>query len=74
MLSVNGIYENWHVRLSEPVPFIGKARVMVTIVDEEPEISDEAETDVHLFDELVGIAGEREDGFESHDAYLLQRD
>jgi len=73
MLSLNGIYENGQIRLLEPVPFLKRAKVIVTIIEETEIMGGETqEADINLFDDLVGIASSREDGSEKHDLYLGQ--
>ncbi|MBF0238049.1 MAG: hypothetical protein HQM12_10110 [SAR324 cluster bacterium] len=39
MISVNGIYENGKVTLLEPLPHVAKARVIVTILEEQPSLA-----------------------------------
>ena len=69
MLSVKGIYENGQVKLIEKIPYINKAKVLVTIIEEE--LSKE-EVDVCLFDDLVGVVSIREDGSANHDSYIYR--
>jgi hypothetical protein len=70
MLSINGIYEDGQIRLLEPVPFLKRARVIVTILEETEMVKEDQKTDVDLFDDLVGAVGGNEDGSEKHDHYL----
>ena len=75
MLSVRGIYENGKVRLLESVPSEKRAKVIVTILDEssEPEIN-KKETELHAFDDLIGVIDLRENGSEAHDQYILSKE
>lgn len=71
MLSVKGIYENGRIRLTEPVPFLKRAKVIVTIVEEtELEEDENREPDINIFDDLVGIVNVRSDGSTRHDDYI----
>lgn len=74
MLSINGVYENGEIRLLEPVPFLKRARVIVTIVSEMEFSEDEGDADIHLFDDFVGVVDARSDGSEKHDEYLARDD
>jgi hypothetical protein len=70
MLSISGIYEDGQIRLLEPIPFLKRAKVIVTILEETEMVKEDPETDVDLFDDLVGAVGGHEDGSEMHDQYL----
>ena len=70
MLSVNGIYEDGKVRLLEKIPSKKRAKVIITILEEEKTENTEKEVDPKLFDDLVGVISVRNDGSVNHDQYL----
>ncbi len=71
MLSIKGVYENGQVHLLEPLPFLKRAKVIVTIVEETELGEDEnREPDITLFDDLVGAVNVRSDGSIRHDHYI----
>ena len=69
MLSVKGVYENGQVKLLEAIPYAKRAKVIVTILEEEFTEDEVAES---LFDDLIGVVSVREDGSIHHDHYLAQ--
>ena len=69
MLSVRGIYENGKVILLEPINSNKRAKVIVTVLEELGE-TENTEVDIHLFDDLVGAVGTRNDGSIKHDQYI----
>jgi hypothetical protein len=63
MQSLNGVYENGQIRLEKPIPFIKRAKVIVTIVEEiETMEGEQEEADIDLFDDLIGAVNARENG------------
>lgn len=71
MLSVRGIYENGQVRLLEPLSCLKRARVIVTVIEEmEDAETEKQESEMNVFDDLVGMIDIREDGSAAHDRYL----
>ena len=67
MLSVKGIYEDGQVKLLEKIPQTKRAKVIVTVLEDE--LSEE-DIDVSLFDDIVGAVSIREDGSVNHDEYV----
>lgn len=75
MLSVRGIYESGQIKLLEPIPYLKRAKVIVTIIEEAEEAeSEKPEADMNVFDDLVGMIDAREDGSAAHDQYLCSED
>lgn len=73
MLAVKGIYENGKVTLLEPIPYQKKAKVIVTILEEIEEVeSCPEESSESVFEDMIGIISEREDGSMNHDHYILE--
>ena len=70
MLSVKAIYENGKVTLLEKIPRIRRAKVIVTILEEDELIEQEA--DSSLFDDIVGAVSFRGDGSVKHDKYVIE--
>lgn len=68
MLSVNAIYEDGRITLLEKIPRVRRARVIVTVLEEDEPI--EQNIDITLFDDMVGVASIRDDGSVAHDKYL----
>jgi hypothetical protein len=68
MISVRAIYENGKITLLEKIPGIKKAKVIVTILEDEETIEQEANSS--LFDDIVGAVSFRCDGSVRHDKYL----
>ncbi|QTA83082.1 Uncharacterized protein dnl_54750 [Desulfonema limicola] len=63
MLSIEGIYENGRIHFLEPLPFLKRAKVIVTVLEELETLKDEyEEADINLFDDLVGIVDICENG------------
>lgn len=71
MLSVRGIYEGGQVKLLEEIPSKKKAKVIVTVLEEEKNVQEEV--DPTLFDDLIGVISVREDGSINHDQYLTSK-
>ncbi len=65
MLSVKAMYENGKVTLLEKIPSIRRARVIVTVLEEEK--STEQDIDISLFDDMIGAVSFRDDGSVGHD-------
>lgn len=68
MLSVKAIYEDGKITLLEKIPSVKRAKVIVTILEEEELVSQEP--DISLFDDMVGVVSARIDGSDNHDKYL----
>ena len=71
MFSVKAMYENGKVTLLEKIPNIRKAKVIVTVLEEDEPT--EQDIDAALFDDIVGTVSCREDGSVSHDKYLNEK-
>lgn len=67
MLSVKGIYEDGQVKLLEQIPHTKRAKVIVTVLEDELR---EEDINVSLFDDIVGVVSIREDGSVNHDKYV----
>lgn len=75
MLSVKGIYENGKIELLEPILNHKKAKVIVTILEEIEEAGSNSEKrNGNVFNDMIGIISEREDGSTNHDHYLSEND
>ena len=73
MLSIEGVYENGRIHFLEPLPFLKRAKVIVTVLEEMETLKDEyQETDINLFDDLVGVIDSCKNGSVEHDLYLYQ--
>jgi len=73
MLALRGIYENGQVHLSETVPvWVKRAEVIITILDEIRETeSEDHETDVSIFDDMIGVVNGHEDDSVEHDRCII---
>ncbi len=77
MLSVRGIYESGQVRLSEPVPlWLKKAKVIVTILEEEVSETEDRDQDVDIsiFNNMIGSINGQEDASVRHDQYIYSQE
>ncbi|WP_353570488.1 hypothetical protein [Candidatus Albibeggiatoa sp. nov. BB20] len=52
MLSVNAIYENGQITLFEKIPSVKRAKVIITILEEDKQT--QQDTNISLFDDIVG--------------------
>lgn len=68
MLSVNAIYEDGRITLLEKIPRVRRARVIVTVLEEDEPI--EQNINISLFDDMIGVASIRDNGSVAHDEYL----
>ncbi len=71
MLSVKAMYEDGKITLLEKIPHIRRARVIVTVLEEEESI--EQNVNITFFDDLVGAVSLRDDGSVNHDKYLSEK-
>ena len=71
MLSVNAIYEDGTVTLLEKIPRIKRARVIVTVLEEDEPI--EHNMDASLFDDMIGVVSIHDDASINHDKYLTEK-
>jgi len=71
MLSVNAIYENGQITLLEKIPSIKRAKVIITILEEDKLV--QKDTDVSLFDDIVGVVSCHTDGSINHDKYINEK-
>ncbi len=71
MLAIEGIYENGLIRLSETLPLLKRAKVIVTIIEMlEESDTDQGSADPHIFDDLIGAINARENDSVRHDHYI----
>jgi hypothetical protein len=71
MLAIEGIYENGQIRLSETLPLLKRAKVIVTIIEMlEESDTDQENADPHIFDDLIGAIDVCEDASVLHDHYI----
>ncbi len=67
MIAVKAMYDKGQITLLEKIYFPRKAKVIVTVLEEE---ITENEIDSALFDDLVGAVNMCEDGSIHHDTYI----
>lgn len=72
MIAVRGIYENGKITLLDRIPFKKKAKVIITILDED--MTEEKSVPLDAFDDLIGAISIREDGSERHDDYIYAKE
>jgi len=72
MIAVHGIYENGKIRLLDPIPFRKKAKVIITVLDEE--MTEEKSVPLDIFDDLIGVISAHKDSAKNHDAYIYARE
>ena len=72
MLAVHGIYENGKIKLLDPIPFKKKAKVIITVLDEE--ITEEKSARLDIFDDLIGVISSHKDSAKNHDAYIYAKE
>ena len=70
MIAVKAMYDKGQITLLEKIPFTRKAKVIVTVLEEE---ITENEIDSVLFDDLVGAVDMCKDGSVHHDTYISNR-
>ena len=68
MFTIKGIYENGEIKLLEPIPFRKKARLIITVLDDDME--EQREFPLDFFDDLIGIISEHTDASIKHDEYI----
>lgn len=80
MIVVRAIYDGRQVKFLENIPVIRPTKIIVTFLEDEPlsdgvEVSEfEASTPLDLFDDLVGIISEQNDGSINHDKYIYSKE
>ena len=72
MIAVHGIYENGKIKLLDRIPFRKKAKVIITVLDED--MTEEKSVPLDAFDDLIGVISCRENGAEKHDDYIYARE
>lgn len=71
MLAIEGIYENGLIRLSETLPLLKWAKVIVIIIETSEESdTDQGSADPHIFDDLIGAIDVSDNGSVAHDHYI----
>jgi predicted DNA-binding antitoxin AbrB/MazE fold protein len=70
MLSINAIYENGQITLLEKIPSVKRAKVIITILEEDKQT--QQDTDISLFDDIVGAVSCHTDGSINHDKYITK--
>ena len=72
MIAVHGIYENGKIRLLDRIPFRKKAKVIITVLDED--MTEEKSVPLDAFDDLIGVISSHKDSAKNHDAYIYARE
>lgn len=80
MITVRAIFDGKQVKFLENIPVSHPTNIMVTFLEDEPLLETnknyeiEASAPLDLFDDMIGIITEKDDGAINHDIYIYSKE